>query len=783
MKAGASGNERPSRSRPRRRRTLSIGSALLVAAGLAISPGLAGGQSDRPARDGRFSGPFEEPTVAGRTTAQNCIKRAPRNAPERRVAGRDGKYVDCKPAAASTNVAWNGKIPYWNALESTENLGSEDGVPDSSIAFEYGVTSINDHSRVLRLGVQKRWTKPTPVDGGANPNGNPDADPLIPGGASDEPYNDGAMFCADQNWLPDGRLLTIGGTAYSRDPGTNFVRFGPTELQGLRNSRIFNPKNDRWTQTGNMQEGRWYPSLVSLPNGDQFVASGVRKLVKPVYKPPRAEDSGRNVTVTETFNSKTGRWRNNGKSAERSLPLFPRLHLLPNGDVYYDGAGQSFNPFGQAVDQAKWNVAASYDPDTRKWSELGIPGLTTGPTPAPGFRGSTFSVALPLKPNRDGRYTKADFLTAGGLASPNPSPGSYFPTKESRIATVDTAGASNKLKTTPTGPMNEPTPQREPGDEPFGRWYSSGTLLPTGEVLATAGADRDEVATPGFEREIKTAEIFDPVTKKWRSVDAAQKPRTYHNTAVLLPDGRVLIGGHAPITTAYGDNSDVPGSAPNGRDPSFEIYSPPYLFRGARPKVTETRGCAGYGDRIKVTTDTDSRQIHNVMLVRNSSVTHVVDGDQKAVELKVVRREGRTLTLEVPPSKAAPPGPYMLFVNKRTPRGLVPSVSKRIALGERACQTFGSSPPEDGTSSGNDAGGDKTAEIDQTGSGSGSIQQDGPGDEYDYHSNGLGEIPAGEDSGLGRTLAAIGLTGLLVSAMLSVARATRRLGWLRRERP
>ena len=68
------------------------------------------------------------------------------------------------------------------------------------------------------------------------------------------------MFCADQNWLPDGRLLTVGGTMYSNDPGNNQVRFGPTELQGLRNSRIFNPKNERWTQTGNMQEGRWYPT-------------------------------------------------------------------------------------------------------------------------------------------------------------------------------------------------------------------------------------------------------------------------------------------------------------------------------------------------------------------------------------------------------------------------------------------------------------------------------------------------------------------------------------------
>ena len=80
-------------------------------------------------------------------------------------------------------------------------------------------------------------------------------------------------------------------------------------------------------------------------------------------------------------------------------------------------------------------------------------------------------------------------------------------------------------------------------------------------MLATAGADRDEVAFPGAERDIKTAELFDPTTRQWRSVAKQHRPRTYHNTAVLLPDGRVLVGGHATITTAYGDNTDVPGSA------------------------------------------------------------------------------------------------------------------------------------------------------------------------------------------------------------------------------
>jgi hypothetical protein len=487
------------------------------------------------------------------------------------------------------------------------------------------------------------------------------------------------------------------------------------------------------------------------------------------------------VTQTETFDSGSGNWRPNGRSANRSLPLFPRIHLLPNGHVYYDAAGQSFNPFGQSVDQFKWNMAASYNPRTRRWKDLGVPGLTTGATRDPGFRGSTFSTALPLKRDRKGKYTKAEFLTAGGLPTPGlPSPGSYAPTKSSRIATVDTA-QGNKLTTAQTGHMNEPSAKNEPGDLPAGRWYPSGTLLPTGEVLATAGADRDEVAFPGVEREVKTAEIFDPKTRTWRSVARQHKPRTYHNTAVLLPDGRVLVGGHATITTAYGDNTDVPGSAPNGRDPSFEIYSPPYLFRGKRPQIRLAERCANYGDDMRVLTDTDARQIESVMLVRNASATHVLDGDQKTIQLKILERRNNGLRVAGPPNgNVAPPGPYMLVVNTRTPKGLVPSVAKQVAVGSQACRTFGRPGGDPRFSSGGRTGGTKNGRIDQRGSGGGVIQQNGPRDETDYHSNGVAGLPNDDGrSSLASTVGGLGLVGLLAGTMLSAARATRRLGWRR----
>ena len=43
--------------------------------------------------------------------------------------------------------------------------------------------------------------------------------------------------------------------------------------------------------------------------------------------------------------------------------------------------------------------------------------------------------------------------------------------------------------------------------------------------------------------------MFDPETQTWTELAEQAKGRTYHNTAVLLADGRVLVGGHTPIAT------------------------------------------------------------------------------------------------------------------------------------------------------------------------------------------------------------------------------------------
>ncbi len=635
-----------------RTRLLAAVSATVILA-LTVPPAAAGARNHHDTA-GHFGHPFTEPTINGVRTDAKCVE----DRGDTRGDPADTKA--CKPAAASMAMLPNGNIVYWNALEGTENV-------DYGIGFEFGRAAVNDQTRVLDLNLRNpqrsTWRTPSPDDGGAeNPGGKyilPD--PLV----NDPKYNDGSLFCTDLVFLADGSVLITGGTDYYAEPAIGDTGYGFTELEGMRSARIFNPRTERFRQSGKMAFGRWYPSLLTLGSGKVFVASGVTKLIKTVYRDRPVTESGTNVHQTETYNPATGKWHLNGGAAARSLPLYPRLHLLPNGDVFYGAGGQVFNPNGQSYDEALWNIAASYDPKDRDWTDLGVPGL--GSSAAPGFRGSAFSAMLRMSPGRDGRYSTVRVLQAGGILGT--TPGAYVAIDDSRIMTVNAAKDTPVLKTRTTGPLNQP------------RWYGSAVTLPDGKVFVVNGADRDEVVAPGTGFPTTTSELFDPRTNRWTTVDEQNNPRTYHNTAMLLPDGRVLVGGHAPIPTLYGNSTTIPGgfTPQDGRDPSFEIYEPPYLHYGVqRPTIQDAPSRVRHGRTFTVTV-ANARRVSSVVLTRNASVTHIVDNDQRSVVLPVVRRSGNTLTVKAPPNgNVAPAGPYMLFVNKHTAKGEVPSVATQL---------------------------------------------------------------------------------------------------------
>ena len=76
-----------------------------------------------------------------------------------------------------------------------------------------------------------------------------------------------------------------------------------------------------------------------------------------------------------------------------------------------------------------------------------------------------------------------------------------------------------------------------------------------------------------------------------------------------------------------------------------------------------------------------SDEIGSIALIRTGSPQHGLDTDERSVELQF-KQDGNTLTASAPPNGAvAPPGYYYLFVNKKSPQGLVPSVAAMVRVG------------------------------------------------------------------------------------------------------
>jgi Galactose oxidase-like, Early set domain len=682
-----------------------VGTAVILGAGLSTgsSPARAAQATGDSSSDqvGTWTPPFEE----GGTNTPRCAK------------GVDGRLA-CKPVGYAQAITPDGRVFYFNGIESSENV-------QYGSAAELSPESRDSRARVLDLrSGTPVWAIPGHDTGGArNPNLKPGdncqtSDPLgvagVPGrpgdglvgslvgggmtgtatGIEHNPTctpdtgvnNAGDMFCADFANLADGRFLVVGGTSWYNEPGDGLDRahgypydLGAIELEGLRSARIFNPSTNDFQQVAPMKYGRWYPTAVTLSDGKVFVASGVTKLIKSTQLSQ--------VRRSETYDPAANTWTENytGPLSENTLPLNSRLFLTPNNKIFYIGAGQSWGPFGQAADEALFALQQFFDPQTKQWQIV-------GPNPL-GMRSSPFSVALPMSPP----YDTMTILTYGGVLGP--PPGGELAVPFTQLTTVDKSGnVSNSMA----------------ASLHHARWFVSGVALPDGKVLALNGADKDEVIDPGSEAPIRTPELYDPATNTWTDMAPESRDRTYHNSAILLPDGRVLSGGHSPIPASYGAHHTLmPGiTASNDKDPSFQIWSPPYLFYGPRPKITHAPHGVAWGSTFTINVD-DPATIGSVVAMRTPSQQHVNDSDTRTLNLPFRQTGAKTLTLTAPPNGVtAPPGTYYLFVNRRNPKGLTPSMARILFIGGTSDSHEAVQPVRDDSAA--PSGGSATTPVDDS---------------------------------------------------------------------
>jgi len=201
---------------------------------------------------------------------------------------------------------------------------------------------------------------------------------------------------------------------------------------------------------------------------------------------------------------------------------------------------------------------------------------------------------------------------------------------------------------------------RAVGSMSVARRQMNATMLPTGEVLATGGTrgSGGNNGDPGMP--VLEAELWNPVTQTWRVMAAGKIARLYHSIALLLPDGRVLVSGG------------------NGQTQT-EIFSPPYLFAGARPSISSAPASVARGQSFFMGTP-DAAGIDGVTWIALPSITHTNNMHQGFFRSASITQAGGGVNVIAPNDPTVPAGHYMVFLM----RNGVPSTAKIIQLGAQS---------------------------------------------------------------------------------------------------
>jgi hypothetical protein len=380
----------------------------------------------------------------------------------------------------------------------------------------------------------------------------------------------------------------------------------------------YDPFANAWHPLPNMNAGRWYPTNTTLANGDVLVLAGT------------TTGGGTVNPLPQVWQTANGTWRNLTTATQGGVPawsdFYPFLYLAANGKVFNAGPQRT----SRYLDVS----------GTGAWSDVADSSLL--------YRDYGSSVM----------YAGGKVLIVGGNPREAASIPTILPSATAEVIDLDTPAPA--WRSVP--PMAA------------GRRHLNTTILPDGKILVTGGS-----AFPGADNRagaVFFAEMWDPETEAWTIMAGHSKYRGYHSNAMLLADGRVLVAG--------GGHPDPPADTePENTDPhtlalrNAEIYSPPYLFKGARPEIKAVPATIDYGQSFFVETPS-AQSITNVNWIRLSSVTHAFNQNQRINRLGFSQSPGGLQVTSPSDPNLCPPGHYMLFVLNRDG---VPSIAKIIRVG------------------------------------------------------------------------------------------------------
>ena len=180
------------------------------------------------------------------------------------------------------------------------------------------------------------------------------------------------------------------------------------------------------------------------------------------------------------------------------------------------------------------------------------------------------------------------------------------------------------------------------------RAYGNSLILPNGNIFVNGGQYLNDNRFPHDQRfAVYNAEIYDVQSDKWKLLPKASIPRNYHNSALLLLDGSILVAG--------GDSWNA------------EIYYPDYLMEknnkgimelAKKPILSTLVKNYKIGDNIEFTTDS---YITSISLISAGSTTHSQGVELKYFDLKFDKKNDKIFAKLPDNRKTLQKGVYILF--------------------------------------------------------------------------------------------------------------------------
>jgi hypothetical protein len=369
----------------------------------------------------------------------------------------------------------------------------------------------------------------------------------------------------------------------------------------MKSAHIFDPTTETWTKVADMNQARWYPTVLTLPDGRILAASGT------------------GANEVEVYDAAANSWQIVSGATRTFQELYPSLHLLPSGQIFYSRCG--------------WQMASTTGTQT---AYLTMTGSTSGswtPLGQQQFNDRQEGTAVLQIDTTTTPPTTGIYVVGGGVSG---------------AATDRNPQTLESIDLTSLGPGTDwAAPALTMG---FARANVNAVLLPDGTIFIVGGqrAGKWNFTDPD---PVLEGEIFDPVTGTFTPTAPMLFPRQYHSVAVLLPDGRVLCAGGVDPTN------------PVERDQrQMEVFSPPYLDMGPRPTVTSSPASASYGATVTLDSP-DAADVASVVLIRPNSVTHHTDAGHRWVRIPIVGTTASSVDVQLPATPTiAPPGHYMIFI-------------------------------------------------------------------------------------------------------------------------